>query len=559
MTAAPGTDEARWRRIGLLSAAGVLLIGIGYLAILPPFEGFDEPAHYSSARQIAYTGTVPIRGRSFIDRFVQDYEKAAPMPWGSRNPPFDQTGSMTYRSFFADAKAVADYRVYQDNPAADTFVAGSNANWESQHPPLYYLLMAPLVRLTERLPFLTQIFVLRIASYLLAFAGLMAGWVATARYAGKIMPGKVAATYMLFPIIVPMFFSEFARMGNDSLCLFFLGLAHIFSFRLFHAGEGDTRCAAGLGACLGLGLLTKALFLPVFASYAAFMALRVWSARGETVLRRSRMVALAVVFFVALIIGGGWYLYNFITYGSIVGGNEFVKLAREGGLLRDFWQRFSAFYFFYDLVGMAASWSWAGSWSLVHIAPFLQFLLLLLPALLIVNYAMEAWRFRFDDPTWLPAWVVGTFVGGLTYHILVARAVGITAGSGWYLNVLAPLLAVGMAIGVVRAERSGWERIVLGVLVIYSGFFLLAVLWAQMALFAGCAVKDDHKYYQFTGRLFCLDRIGTVVDHLSVLGWPTVALASFGIGFLCLTAGLISFIQVERTQRADRPALSASP
>lgn len=559
MTAAPGIDEARWKPIGLLIAAGVLLIGIGYLAILPPFEGFDEPAHYSSARQVAYTGTVPIRGHSFIDRFVQDYEKAAPMPWGSRNPPFDQTGSMTYRSFFTAAKAVADYQVYRDEPAANTFVPGSKANWESQHPPLYYILMAPIVRLTERLPFLTQIFVLRIASYFLAFAGLMAGWVATTRYAGKIMPGKITASYMLFPIIVPMFFSEFARMGNDSLCLFFLGITCIFSFRLFYADERDTRSAAGVGACLGLGLLTKALFLPVFASYAAFMALRAWRARSDTVLRRRRMMALAVVFFVALIVGGGWYFYNFITYGSIVGGNEFVRLAREGGLLHDFWQRFSAVYFFYDLVGMVASWSWAGSWSLVHVSPFLQFILLLLPALLIANYTMEAWHFRFDDPIWLPAWVAGTFVGGLTYHILVARAVGITAGSGWYLNVLAPLLAVGMGVGVVRAERSGRERIVLYVLVFYSGFFLLAVLWAQMALFAGCAVKDDHKYYQFTGHLFCLDRIGTVVDHLSVLGWPTVGLASFGIGFLCLTAGLVAFVQGERPRPADRPALPASP
>jgi hypothetical protein len=551
MTAAPVIGEARCRRISELFAAGVLLIGIGYLAILPPFEGFDEPAHYSSARQIAYTDTVPIRGHSFIDRFVQDYEKAGPMPWGSRNPPFDQTGSMTYHSFFANADALAHYQVYQDKPATNAFVPGSTANWESQHPPLYYMLMAPIVRLTERLPFLTQIFVLRIVSYLLAFAGLMAGWVAIRRYAGKVIPGDVAASYMLFPIIVPMFFPEFARMGNDSLCLFFLGLTCIFSYRLFYGEESDARSAAGVGVCLGLGLLTKALFLPVFASCSAFMALRAWRAGGDSVQCRRRITALALVFFLALAIGGGWYLYNLIEYGSIVGGNEFVKLAHEGGLLENFRQNFSLFYFLYDLVGMAASWSWAGSWSLVHVSPFLQIILLLLAAWLIVNYVLEAWRFRFDDPVWLPAWVAGAFVGGLTYHIFVARAVGIPAGSGWYLNILAPLLAIATGYGVARADRSSRERLVLCVFLFFAVFFLAAVLWAQMALFSGCAVKDDHKYYQFAGHFFCLDRFGTVVAHLSVLAWPTVGLVSFGVGFLCLIAGLVSFVMTRRSQPAS--------
>ena len=40
--------------------AAVLLVGIGYLSILPPFEGFDEYVHYSSVRQVADTRTVPI-------------------------------------------------------------------------------------------------------------------------------------------------------------------------------------------------------------------------------------------------------------------------------------------------------------------------------------------------------------------------------------------------------------------------------------------------------------------------------------------------------------------
>ena len=40
----------------------LLFMGLAYLAILPPFEGFDETAHYSSIRQIADTATIPLYG-----------------------------------------------------------------------------------------------------------------------------------------------------------------------------------------------------------------------------------------------------------------------------------------------------------------------------------------------------------------------------------------------------------------------------------------------------------------------------------------------------------------
>jgi len=55
------------------------LIGIGYLAVLPPFEGFDEFAYFSAIRETADTATFPIYGRSFIDRTVEEYEKRGPM------------------------------------------------------------------------------------------------------------------------------------------------------------------------------------------------------------------------------------------------------------------------------------------------------------------------------------------------------------------------------------------------------------------------------------------------------------------------------------------------
>jgi hypothetical protein len=108
--------------------AAVLLVGIGYLSILPPFEGFDESVHYSSVREVADTQTLPLFGRSFIDQTVVDYANHSPMPWSSRAPPFAGLGPMTYPRFFAKAAAVARYEVYRSRPPEEHFTSGAEEN-----------------------------------------------------------------------------------------------------------------------------------------------------------------------------------------------------------------------------------------------------------------------------------------------------------------------------------------------------------------------------------------------------------------------------------------------
>ena len=58
----------RWISSALLLAS--LLIGLGHVAALPPFEGIDERAHYSYIEQIAKTGTLP----RFGDKIRQDVQ-----------------------------------------------------------------------------------------------------------------------------------------------------------------------------------------------------------------------------------------------------------------------------------------------------------------------------------------------------------------------------------------------------------------------------------------------------------------------------------------------------
>src|SRR6185369_2248324 len=53
--------------------AAILLAGAAQLLVLPPFEGFDETAHYSYIREIADTRTIPIFGQSTIAKLVAEY------------------------------------------------------------------------------------------------------------------------------------------------------------------------------------------------------------------------------------------------------------------------------------------------------------------------------------------------------------------------------------------------------------------------------------------------------------------------------------------------------
>jgi hypothetical protein len=541
-------------RIGFLMLAAILLVGIGYLAILPPFEGFDEYVHYSSVRQVADTRTVPIFGRSFIDQTVVDYASHGPMPWSSGAPPFAGLGHMTYPSFFANPAAVAHYEVYRISPPQERFTPGADENYEAQHPPLYYLLMAAIMRAADGFSFVDQILILRLVSYILAWTGFALGWYATQSYSGKPIPQGAAIGYLFFPFVVPMFFSEFARIGNDSLCLFLLGLAYILSLAVFYRDDGGVAKPVTLGVILGLGLLTKAFFIPIIAGYSLFIALRAWQVRHLHEMLCRQLSILGLVIVPALILGGGWYVYDFIAYGSPTGSAEAIWLAQNGGLFSNLLQKFSVYVLIHNVIAIAVSWSWAGSWSLVRMSPVLHFPLLLVTGWILANYLVFARRYDYGNPIWLPVWLVAPFLGGLLYHALVVIAEGTGGTPGWYLHILAPFLALAMGYGIECIRMNEVGRLLLVPALAYSFLFLLLALWSQMALFAGCAIKNEEKLYQFSGPWFCLDRVSEVAGRVGIVGWPLIAALSIGCGFFCLLIGFFSAVGQVRSSDPGRPS-----
>jgi Dolichyl-phosphate-mannose-protein mannosyltransferase len=501
---------------------GMFLIGIGYLAIVPVFEGLDETAHYSSIRQITDIGTIPIYGASFVDEAIRRYQ--GPLP--------DIPGYhyLSYDKFFSQPELVKNYSARYRQTNFPAFQPSQELNWEAQHPPLYYALLAIASKITEQLPFVTYFFLLRLFSFLLALAGVALAVLAFRQADKPITSDPIIVGFMVYPIMFPMFFPEFARIGNDALCLFFTGLT-VFMFARW-LRNGDNKTLMMTGVVLGLGLLTKAFFLPIIAALSAFLFLR-WlverpihkTGLGDVCKDLARMLV------PALLIGGGWYGYKLMAFGDLIGSHDAILLSQKGGLIAGLKQNFSLGAMIHGGAALFKSYLWGGTQSLAKLPALLYAPLVALLALAIGAFCLNLQHVPSRELAWMPVLLLVFFGGGLLLHILIDVASnGSPSTPGWYLHILMPWVAPMLGIGISSLLRNGRTRPLVVGLLLYAVGFQIAALWAELAFFAGCATKTEESFYAFTGRYFCLDQASTVIARMDLLGWPLLAAISFGTG-----------------------------
>ena len=494
--------------VGLLIAA--FLAGLAVLCILPPFEGFDETAHWSSLQELADTGTIPRYGVDHISRDIDHY--AGPLPYAV---PGVEGHKATYQEFrLAPAPLTHPSRYSQ----------GQSLNWEAQHPPLYYGLLAPLYRSVRSWDMPGGFLALRLASWCLAMVGLTLAVEGTRRYATD---GARAALFIAaWPFLIPEFLPEMARIGNDSLCLLLSGAGWVALMRLF-SPRGGWGSALALGVTLGLGLLTKALFLPILFGTGVLLFAR-WAVE-----RRSRALRdLAIAAGIAVAIGGWWYADRYLTTGSLSGSDEFIQLQKHGGgLLGNLAARLSIVELLKGCANIVIGFLWGGTWSLAQ--P--HTLLLLGPAALI-GWPLVNWLREWREMTWCDgAALVWTapLAASLVYHVLVLIAfTGSGVGTpGHYLHIVAPALAFAVA----RGWRWRWTGAALS---LWTGLFTLYIWSMELSLFSGCAGKDPiHNHYILSRSCF--------VDGstLSILGHPWLAASAAGLSLLLLIGSVVALVR----------------
>ncbi len=531
-------DRAQARSVSMtaLLVLSVWFVGLAFLALSPPWEGFDETAHWSYLQQLSDTGSAPRYGLDRLSRDVDAYP--GPMRYGEA-PPFEATGRATYRSYRAAGSPA-------NLGGPGRYAPGHTLNWQAQHPPLYYALVVPMLRATSRMGWVDHFLGLRLFSFAMAFVGYVLGVWANVRWAKAVKSplylwvGPVSAAW---PFLFPQFFPEFARLGNDSLCLLLIGAAWFVLLQLLRSGA-SWMWAATLGVLLGAGLLTKAFFVPLGAGFVALLL-----ARWVYIRRVASLVDLVVTCALAAALGDWWYVQKQVQTGSLVGADEFIRLNQAGGMARVAAQ-FSLLEFGRGLAAIPATFAWAGTWSLARLPEICLIAPLGLLGVTLFDYARTVTG-RIGEAysgvgaqlvVWAPLVLAAPMTAGLIYHNLAWMAGAAAMTPGWYFHILAGPLGLAVAIG--------WRRPILlsalcGATVVYT-----CAAWAfQLSMFSGCAAKLGlDKHYSLHGAGCFLD-----AHALSAITHPFMGavclMAGSGLG---LAAALIGLLHLrDRTAQDD--------
>lgn len=507
----------------LFFSLAILLIGSGYALIVPIFEGFDETAHFSRVLEISSSRLSFLKNHSYIHESIFNYK--GPSPYNSGNPPFDHEKS--YRNFFSDNAKISFYeKEYRQSHEVSNFIFSPQENWEYQHPPLYYLILAPFINFFSDISLLNKIILLRILSFLMALGGILFAYKAIKDNVDSSRNDFLRLGFLVYPAIFPMFFLEFSRLGNDSLALFFSGILFL-ALSEFNKDPSNLKKSSFVGFILGLGLLTKALFVPILLAILFFYSTQIFFGRSK----KPFFKGLLLILLMTTLTAGGWYLYKYLVFSDIGAGIEALQLNQQGGLVAGLKEHFAIINFLRALIVPIATFSWAGSWSLTRMPIALYVPLICISLFFFLIYFLKIKRNLLDSSSFL-VWLFLFFYAGLTYHILITIALGGVATSpGWYLHVLFPWIACALGLSIETIFNCKRYLRLFYVQIIYAALFHIFALWFLLSLYSGCSIKGDNKHFQFDNSYYCLDQFFTVLSRANLLNHSYFGLFLIFIGF----------------------------
>jgi hypothetical protein len=241
---------------------------------LPLADPLDEIFHYSYAAFLAETGRIPRAGAPSVPL------EALGAFWLRRSAA---SGAMRWDRPAAPASALRD-------AGRRTFAA---PNYQTQHPPLFYLPAAALLRMTSDLSLEVRLFLLRLFAASCALPAVPAAYV----FFRRLLSRRTAIVATSALVALPGVASLVGRFTNDALAL---PLAVILLGLLVELSRGrlSRRGAAALTAVLAAGCWTKLSFLPFLAAPPAAAVLAPSALRASMLRRAAASSVLAAVLFV---------------------------------------------------------------------------------------------------------------------------------------------------------------------------------------------------------------------------------------------------------------------
>ena len=411
--------------------------GFWYCALLPPWEGYDEPFHFAALQNVAAGNGMPHAGDP-VSLEVQKSLHLLPLPWELHFHEIPQPLT-PHEEFWKLPPNEREQRIQAVRALApeDGLLPASEriVNYESQQPPLYYWLLAGPLRVMSSLSLLSRIYLMRFLSLLLASIAVpLAYWVAR-----QVLPSQAQALgTTAIIVLLPELMINVARVSNEPLALV------CYTAMLFAAVAAVRKPMSWppwllLGVALGCGLLTKAYVLSavpgvIAVALAGFAQLRSIDKQHRPAL--SLVARVAATLAVASAISAGWYLQTHRMTGSWTGVADDAAMghlslaAKLAAVPQVNWKS--------GFLSIAISHVWFGAWSFLRVPNVVCVLAFAVFAIAVIGVALRLFRHRTPILERRQILVLATFYlcfwAGLAYEVVVIYLhQGISASAGWYL------------------------------------------------------------------------------------------------------------------------------
>lgn len=395
-------------------------------------------ADFAFVQHVVSHGGLPDPTTTRVSREVQESRRLVPLPWV--RAPKDGLTNDTYWKLAPEQRALLQSRLrelpreWANLPATEAIVV-----YEGQHPPLYYWLMSPFLRLAAGASLPARVMILRWLSVLIASLVVPLGFLIARRvFADDGLALGCAAIIALMPELA----IDIARVGNECLAIVF------FSLVVYATQRENARL---LGVSLGLGLLTKAYLLTALPALAVIF---VW--------RRKNLRSVLTVAASAAALAGWWYWRTHALTGSWSGQLDDAALGRVP--LVDLLRYVPHVRWRIAVDSTFCAHIWTGAWSFLGVRSWVYHFFALIVLAAGTGLAIKR------PPNVFPLVVFYFFFGiGLAYHVLVTFAnQGISATCGWYLYSLVAAEVVLATAGLTALLPARW--------VLPAGAFCFAAL-----------------------------------------------------------------------------------
>ncbi len=450
-----------------------------YSVLLPLWEGFDEPFHFAYVQQLANRQGWPDPRTSRLSSEVGASILLAPASHIVKQNLPQVTTYAEYFSWPAVRRAEVVRQLYEI-PAELRWQPSQFLNYEAQHPPLAYLLLALPERLLARVALPVRVALLRIIAAVTGSLLLLSGAQRLYSQLGICDSNRAVALFCLFSC--QMTWATLAHAGNDWLAV------PIATWTLVALNRFDTRRTLGAAAVtaviLAAGLLTKAYFLAFVPLFIGLCALR----------RRWRGLALASVILCGL--AGPWYARNLVRYGVLTGTTE----SRGGVDLHAVLNAAPTLHWSTVIPSSVRSSLWTGNNTSLTFSKNTLNLLIGTGLLALLLWAAS----RHANPEWITFSYCALFVLALGYEATVihiyAQGAPTAGPSPWYAQVLSAPLSGLALLGASRGKTLG--RLAAAFLVVLFGYILAATY----------AVKLIPLYGGYEGRTSLVE-VGMLYAH----------------------------------------------